>query len=157
MFYLQVCAEAEMAGERIRAVALAILIRPRDGALLAVRFPDPDRVFYRPPGGGVEFGESSQDAACREAVEELGHPVRAERLLGVVENIFQHNDLRGHEIVFNWLLRFEDQALYEQEELPVEEMNGDTYTAHWVHPAELAAQGIPLFPLGLAPLLETVT
>jgi ADP-ribose pyrophosphatase YjhB (NUDIX family) len=90
-------------------------------------------------------------------VEELGHPVRAERLLGIVENIFQHNDLRGHEIVFNWLLRFEDQALYEQEELPVEEMNGDTYTAHWVHPAELAAQGIPLFPLGLAPLLETLT
>jgi ADP-ribose pyrophosphatase YjhB (NUDIX family) len=146
-----------MAEGRIRAVALAIFVRPRDGAVLAVRFPEPDRVFYRPPGGGVEFGELSKEAACREAVEELGHPVHADHLLGVVENHFEHNGKRGHEIIFNWLLRFEDESLYEYAELPVEEMNGSTYVAHWVQPTDLAAQGIPLFPIELIPLLEALT
>ncbi len=146
-----------MAEGRIRAVALAIFIRPRDGAILAVRFPGPDRVFYRPPGGGIEFGERAKEAACREAVEELGHAVYAERLLGIVENLFEHNGVRGHEIMFNWLLRFEDETLYEYDELPVVEMNGSTYVAHWVHPTDLAAQGIPLFPHELIPLLEALT
>ena len=146
-----------MAEERIRAVALAIFVRPRDGAVLAVRFPEPDRVFYRPPGGGIEFGERAQEAACREAVEELGHAVYAERLLGIVENLFEHNGARGHEIVFNWLLRFEDESLYAYNELPVVEMNGSTYVAHWVQPTELAVQGISFFPRELIPLLEAFT
>jgi ADP-ribose pyrophosphatase YjhB (NUDIX family) len=146
-----------MAEGRIRAVALAIFIRPRDGAVLAVRFPESDLVHYRPPGGGIEFGEHAQEAACREAVEELGHAVYAERLLGIVENLFENNGMRGHEIIFNWLLRFEDERLYEYDELPVVEMNGNTYVAHWVHPADLVAQGIPLFPRALIPLLEALT
>lgn len=145
-----------MADGRIRAVALAIFVRPRDRAVLAVRFPEPDRVFYRPPGGGIEFGERAKEAACREAVEELGYAVYAERLLGIVENLFEHNGVRGHEIMFNWLLRFEDESLYEHDELPVVEMNGSNYVAHWVAPSDLAAQGIPLFPRELIPLLEAL-
>ena len=66
---------------KIRAVALAIFVRPRDRAVLAVRLQDQERVFYRPPGGTIEFGEHSRDAACREVMEEIGQPVRAERLL----------------------------------------------------------------------------
>ena len=40
---------------RIRVVALGILVRPQDHAVLAVCFPghDGQGVFYRPPGGGV--------------------------------------------------------------------------------------------------------
>jgi ADP-ribose pyrophosphatase YjhB (NUDIX family) len=144
-----------MAEGHIRAVALAIFIRPRDHAVLAVRFPETQRVFYRPPGGGIECGETSHDAACREAVEELGHSVHAERLLGVVENLFVHQEQQAHEIVFNWLLHFDDPRLYELEEFPVEEMDGNTYVAHWVQPSELATRGIPFFPEGLVPQLET--
>lgn len=146
-----------MAEGHIRAVALAIFVRPGDGAVLAVRLHERDRVFYRPPGGGIEFGELSRDAARREAVEELGQPVRADRLLGVVENLFFHDGSYGHEIMFNWLLHFEDESQYEREELPVVELNGESYVAHWVHDAELVAQDIPLFPRELIPLLEAVT
>lgn len=131
---------------KIRAVALAIFVRPYDRAVLAVQLHDQDRVFYRPPGGGIEFGETSQEAACREALEELCQPVRADRLLGITENIFQHGDKQGHEIMFNWLLRFEDASQYEREEFPIIEANGEAYTAYWVHDAELLAQGTPLFP-----------
>lgn len=139
---------------KIRAVALAIFVRPRDAALLAIRFQDRGRTFYRPPGGGIEFGESSREAACREVVEELGQPAAAERLLGVVENRFTHNGGQGHEIVFNWLMRFEDESQYEQDEFSVNESNGDTYTAYWVHNVELQAQGIPLYPRDLVKQLE---
>lgn len=143
-----------MAEGRIRAVALAIFIRPRDGAVLAVRFGEPDHVFYRPPGGGIEFGEQSGEAACREAVEELGHAVRAERLLGVIENLFVYEGRARHEIIFNWLLHFEDPNLYDCDEFKVEEMDGKRYVAHWVHDGDLAAVGIRLVPRELPPLLE---
>jgi 8-oxo-dGTP pyrophosphatase MutT (NUDIX family) len=145
-----------MAEGRIRAVALAIFIRPRDGAVLAVRFGEPDRVFYRPPGGGIEFGEQSREAACREAVEELGYPVRAERLLGVVENLFVYEGRTRHEIIFHWLLHFEDPTLYDRHEFKVEEMDGNRYVAHWVQDGDLAARGIRLVPRELLPLLEKV-
>ncbi len=94
----------------IRALALAIFVRPHDKAVLAIRMHDGGSVFYRPPGGGIEFGESSADAACREAQEELSQTAHAERLLGVVENRFVHDSGTGHEIVFNWLLQFEDES-----------------------------------------------
>lgn len=141
---------------RIRAVALAIFMRPRDGAVLAIRFHDRGRTFYRPPGGGIEFGESSREAACREVVEELGQSVVAERLLGVVENRFTHDNGQGHEIAFNWLVRFEDESQYEHDGFSVTESNGDMYTAYWVHSAELLAQGIPLYPSELAQQLAAL-
>lgn len=142
---------------RIRAVALAIFVRPRDGAVLAVRLHDNGRTFYRPPGGGIEFGEHSSEAACREAWEELNQRVIADRLLGVVENRFVHGGMWGHEIMFNWLLRFEDESQYERAEIPVIEGNGEAYTAYWVHDADLLEQGTPLYPRDLAKQLGALT
>ena len=152
--YINLHKGATMSEGKIRAVALAIFVRPRDGAVLAVRLQEGGRVFYRPPGGGIEFGETSCEAACREAVEELCQPVCAERLLGIVENLFAHGDKRGHEIMFNWLLHFEDASQYEREEFPIIEANGEAYTAYWVHDAELTAQGTPLYPRDLVKQLE---
>lgn len=141
--------------EHTRVVALAIILRPRDGALLAQRIYEHGRApFYRPCGGGVEFGELSVDAVRREALEELGLTVAPERLLGVVENHFVFEGRRGHEIMFCWLCRFEDAAAYDRETLIVTEGENLEFEAHWVHPAELAAQGIPLYPLELVALLE---
>jgi 8-oxo-dGTP pyrophosphatase MutT (NUDIX family) len=131
-------------------------VRPRDGAVLAIRFHERGRTHYRPPGGGVEFGESSCDAACREALEELGQPVTAGRLLGVAENIYSEEGRQGHQIMFNWLLHFEDESLYEREEFPIIEANGEAYTAYWVHDAELQAQGISLYPRDLVQQLEAL-
>ena len=141
---------------KIRAVALAVFVRPRDGAVLAIRFHDRGRTFYRPPGGGIEFGESSREAACREALEELGQPVHAEQLLGVAENIFAVEGRQGHQIMFNWLLHFEDESLYARDEFPIIEANGEAYTAYWVHDAELQAQGISLYPRELAQQLAAL-
>ena len=46
-----------------------------------------DRTYYVVPGGGLRDGEYSEQAARREAYEELGVSVRLERLLAIVERV----------------------------------------------------------------------
>jgi 8-oxo-dGTP pyrophosphatase MutT (NUDIX family) len=60
-----------------------------------------DKVFYRPLGGGIEFGEHSQETICREIMEEINLEVDETTLkyLGTLENIFTYMDDIGHEIV----------------------------------------------------------
>ncbi len=148
-----------MAEGRIRVISLAVILRPSDNAMLAIRYPYArlaSGYFYRAPGGGVEFGEESEAAVRHEMVEELGHPVHAERLLGVIENLFHHNDRPYHEVVFQWLARFEDPDLYNRDLFPVREDNGDEYIAEWVHVDDLAARGIPLFPYAVADMIRGV-
>jgi ADP-ribose pyrophosphatase YjhB (NUDIX family) len=52
-------------------------------ALLMRRALEPRRGFWSPPGGFVELGESTEDAAAREAQEEVGLTVEPEALVGV--------------------------------------------------------------------------
>jgi 8-oxo-dGTP diphosphatase len=57
---------------RIRPAARAIVLDPDDRILL-VRFLFPTgKTFWATPGGGIEAGESSDDAIRRELVEETG-------------------------------------------------------------------------------------
>ncbi len=57
---------------QIRVLALGIIWRG-DELLLAEGYdPSKRQTFYRPLGGGVEFGERASDALIREFDEELG-------------------------------------------------------------------------------------
>ena len=143
---------------RIRVIALGIFVRPRDHAVLAVCFPreDGQGVFYRPPGGGVEFGEYAIDAVQREMREELRQQVIVDRLLGVTENHFVLRERRGHEIVYNWLVRFDDESLYDVAEWTITESNGEIFPAHWVQPGELAKRGVPFYPDETAELIRKI-
>lgn len=147
-----------MAEGRIRVVALGIVVRPSDGRVLAMRFDRDARnlVFYRPPGGGVEFGETAIDAVARAMREEVGHPVRVVRLGSVTENIFDAQGQTHHEIIFNWLVDFEEAHLYTQAEFDVVEANGVHFVAHWVDPDLLAAEGIYFFPPSTADFVRTL-
>lgn len=51
-------------------------------------YDEVDGTFYRPPGGGIQFGETSLEAARREMREEFRLEVDDPRLLGVLESIF---------------------------------------------------------------------
>jgi len=140
---------------KIRVLALAIIRRAADGAVFAMHHTDDLRgiEFYRPLGGGIEFGESSAEAVCREIQEELGLTVRPVRLLGVLENRFVYQDKAGHEILFNWLVEPDDPASFARDEIVYTE-GLQQGVARWVVPTELARQGVPLFPTGLTELLE---
>src|SRR3990170_4725004 len=73
--------------------------------------------YYRPLGGGIEYGETSHDAIAREIREELGVEIENVRLLGVVENIFVYQGEQGHEIVFVFDAEFVNKSLYGLDEL----------------------------------------
>ncbi|HHY56727.1 MAG TPA: NUDIX hydrolase [Chloroflexi bacterium] len=141
----------------IRVIVLAAIVRPSDHALLVFRGYNSRKAqtFYRPLGGGVEFGETSQQALQREIQEELGVAVRPVRKLATLESIFVHEGAPGHEIVIVWLAEFTDPALYLEETLPYTE-GGRQSVALWVIPSRLQAQGIPLYPSELTELLQGV-
>jgi len=143
---------------RIRVLALALIRRPSDGRWLAMHGTDPSKEteFYRPAGGGVEFGETSRDAVCREMLEEFSAVVEPVRLWGATENLFVHMDKPGHEVVFLWECRFVDERFYTQDELKIDE-NGLEMVAHWIDPDDLAVRGIPLYPDGLPEILRRKT
>lgn len=146
-----------LAEERIRTIVLAVLLRPNDGSLLVFRGYDPRKqeAFYRPLGGGIEFGESSWQALQREMMEELGAVVRPIRNLGTLESIFEFNGCPGHEITIVWQAEFEDPTYYEQEALTYCEGNEQS-VALWVDPARLQVEGIPLYPSGLTELIQHI-
>ena len=57
--------------KRIRPLAICIF-RNRDRILVAEGYDSvKDEYFYRPLGGGIEFGESSVETICRELREEI--------------------------------------------------------------------------------------
>ena len=56
---------------RIRPAARAVVLDP-DGRILLVRFEFPTQTVWATPGGGIENGESHEDAIRRELEEETG-------------------------------------------------------------------------------------
>ena len=136
---------------------IAICVFQHDGRILAGRFYDPQRdlVFYRPLGGGIEFGESSADTLARELQEELGAAVTDLRYLGTLENVFTHNGQQGHEIVMVYDGAFADPTFYEQPWLDGAEDSGATFRAVWLSLADCRHAGAPpVYPTGLLELLD---
>jgi 8-oxo-dGTP pyrophosphatase MutT (NUDIX family) len=88
--------------------------------------------YYRPLGGGIEYGESSQEAVIREIREELGVEIENVRLLGVLENIFIYEGRQGHEIVFVFDAEFVDKSLYQLDEIDgYEQEANSSFKAKW--------------------------
>lgn len=142
-----------MSVQRIRAVALCVVCH--GDRVLVRRHSDPDRlrIFFRPLGGSIEFGESSLDAARREVQEEIGAEVTNLRLLGCIENLFDAEDGAGHEIVFIYQADFVDRALYERPHIDGQEADGQDFVAHWLPLAAFTPEQ-PLYPTALLDLLR---
>jgi 8-oxo-dGTP diphosphatase len=68
-------------GHDTRTAAYAVLVDGEDRILLAL-WNEGDRPAWTLPGGGVEPGETPEDAAVREVREETGFDVELVRLLG---------------------------------------------------------------------------
>ncbi len=138
----------------IRPLAL-VLFRRDDGRILVAPGFDhvKGQVFYRPLGGGIEFGERAEEAAAREIKEELGTEVEALRLLGVFENLFTYMGKPGHELVWLYEGSLVDPALYEGDEVMADE-GGAAFPVLWVALEVFVKGEAPLYPEGLLEMLQ---
>lgn len=145
----------------IRVIAIAVISRPSDGALLVFDGYDSAKSvhFHRPLGGGIEFGETAEVAVRRELREELGAELDDVALLGFLENLFTCDGRPGHQIVAVFSARLADTSLYPRNELSFFD-SGVAGTARWVTRATFRSEqnphGPPLYPDGLASLLDRV-
>ena len=140
--------------QHIRVISICII--RRDDEILVLEGYDhvKDKTFYRPLGGGVEFGESSFDALKREFHEEIGAELKNLHHVKTVENIFEVYGKPGHEVVFIYTGELVDAALYEKNVIVGVEDNGDHFKAVWM-PLETFRSGrYPLYPDELLELLE---
>ncbi|MDD4531498.1 MAG: NUDIX domain-containing protein [Candidatus Pacebacteria bacterium] len=71
------------------------LIR-KEGKVLVCRFKGKNFYFF--PGGHVEFSEKAEDALRRELKEELDLEIEEMEYMGTVENIYEEDGDKHHEI-----------------------------------------------------------
>jgi 8-oxo-dGTP pyrophosphatase MutT (NUDIX family) len=115
--------------------------------------PKKDETFYRPIGGGIEFGELAKEAAVREFQEELNTNIVVGGNFQVFENIFEFNGKPGHEVVFILDATFEDSTFYEHREFVGNE-GSNTFKALWMHIDEFTSGRKILYPEGFVSSLE---
>lgn len=84
---------------KIRPLTLC-LIKYQDKILVGEGFDSKkNEVFYRPLGGGIDFGETGEEALIREFHEELAADLENVKYITTLENIYTYNGDPGHEIV----------------------------------------------------------
>ena len=144
-----------MKKKRIRPLAICVF-RHNDRILVAEGYDSvKDEYFYRPLGGGIEFGETSVETVCRELMEEINVEVDMESLkyLGTVENIFHFNGTASHEIVLIYDGVLKESGLYEQAVIAGKEVNGEDFRAVWRDLDEFRDGKSILYPTGLIEML----
>ncbi len=110
--------------------------------------------FYIPPGGGVEFGEHSSEAARREVMEETGEEVENLKLLKIEENIFFYNGADEHEIVFIYCGELKNKQAYTSSLKGGMEASGKEIKLVWASINKIKEKRIQLYPEGLLEILE---
>ncbi|RLC76457.1 MAG: NUDIX hydrolase [Chloroflexi bacterium] len=145
-----------MKSGRIRPLVLGLVWRGDELLVFEGYDRIKEEIYYRPLGGGIEFGEHSREALRREFREELGAELASARYTATIENIFVCNGRRGHEIILLYEATLADQSLYERETFEVREET-ETLTARWMPLREFQEGGPPLYPDGLLELLQART
>lgn len=147
--------KAEYMSKKIRTLAICIFYH--QGRILAAKGYDKlkDEFFYRPYGGGIEFGEKAEEAVKREVLEETGYGMHDITLIGVTENIFTFNGKQGHEIVFLFDAKFDDIGVYDLEVVQgVEDSKGLELEGHWCCVSQIVSGDVVVYPDGIAEAIQ---
>ncbi|MCX6831944.1 MAG: NUDIX domain-containing protein [candidate division Zixibacteria bacterium] len=140
--------------KRIRVIAICVF-RHEDSIFVGEGIDDvKQESFYRPLGGGVEFGETGRDAIVREIAEEINAGICALRYIETIENIFVHNGQPMHEIVLVYEGQFSDDSYYDSSGSIVGDEEGMAFKATWVPLEEFRERKKILYPSGLLELLD---
>lgn len=139
----------------IRPVALGVVRRGDELLVFEMRDETAGETFYRPPGGGIHFGEPAADAVAREFEEELGWTVAVEERLAVLENVFRFEGTLGHEYDVVFAVDPADDAVFSRDEFVGTESSGEEYPVRFEHLDDFeGADAPPLYPDGLLDVLR---
>lgn len=118
---------------RIRVVALGAVQRGDEILVFEEESPDTGETFYRLLGGGVEFGEHSQDAVTREFKEELGVEFADPTLVDTFEHVFTYDGKTNHEVWRVYEGHIVEDWPYERESFTYTEPElGTEHLARWM-------------------------
>ncbi len=105
-------------------VGVGILIRQGDKYLLIQRAAEPDKGLWSVPGGMIEIGERSTEAAVREVYEETGLVVEILRILDVIDKIIMdENKVKFHFVIVDYIAEYKSGTL---------KASSDALNARWV-------------------------
>jgi ADP-ribose pyrophosphatase YjhB (NUDIX family) len=139
--------------DTIRPIAAAVICEA-DRILVWEDFdPSTGAVVAVPLAGGIEFGETGEQAIARELGEEIGAIPRHIRFLGLIEDIFEWAGKRRHELYLIYQVDLENPETFEGKELTVIEADGTSYMARWRPLSEFRCSA-RLVPEGLLELIE---
>jgi 8-oxo-dGTP pyrophosphatase MutT (NUDIX family) len=131
----------------IRPLALGA-VRDGDELMLAEHYdPEEEYTFYRPLGGGIEFGEHSEEAVAREFDEELGVELDTVEYVETYERTFSFAESVGHEIWQLYEVSIVEDWPYERERFTAEEPELDeTFEVVWKDVADFETGDDVLYP-----------
>jgi ADP-ribose pyrophosphatase YjhB (NUDIX family) len=132
---------------RVRPIAIA-LIRDNE-RLLVSEGKSGDRTYYRPLGGGIEFGERGEATVRRELLEEIGLELGTVRYVATIENLFELDGHPGHQIVLVYDAELPPGLEIREHYLLVEEGAAPAH-AIWIPIADFISGRAWLVPDGLS-------
>lgn len=93
-------------------------------------------------GGRVKIGEDSEHTIKREIMEELGKDIEVEQYLTTIENFFQGDEIKYHEIMFVYKVEFKDEK-DKKIEYSLQNMEGDKDLIYnWVDLKEIESKDL---------------
>ena len=78
----------------------------KNGKLLLHKTPSDN--FWSLPGGRADLFETTSQTLVREMIEETGLTIQVAELMWIVENFFEYNGIRHHEIGFYYKMEIPD-------------------------------------------------
>lgn len=93
---------------------VATVIRNGDKVLL---HKNKNEDFYAIPGGRIKIGEDSISAIKREVFEEIGVNINVDKMIGLVENFFEYDGKKHHEVMIVFSSSFNKGSEYYNQEI----------------------------------------
>lgn len=130
---------------------VASIIRHNDKVLLHKNINDP---FYTIPGGRIKILEDSISALKREFREEINAKINIKKMIAVVENFFNYENKKYHEIMFIYESDFTDINFYNTEVIKGIENKGNLQFT-WKKKEDL--DSLDIRPINIKKLLYSET
>jgi hypothetical protein len=117
--------------DRIRPIAIGLFVQ--QGKMLVFEGKDAlsDRIFFRPLGGAIKFGESGAEALVREIREEIKQEIKDLSYQGLIENRFVLDGIPRHELVLVYSAMFIGEGIYAKNEFEGLEDDGSIIRVSW--------------------------